>query len=54
VRRGDPRDRWKLANWEAYIAPLRQPRAVLEGSVESLDASLPLARQLEMLRALAG
>jgi len=53
VRRGDPRDRWKLDNWEAYIAPLRQPKAVLEGRVESLDASLPLVRQLEALRALA-
>ncbi|MFT0548194.1 AAA family ATPase [Allopusillimonas ginsengisoli] len=42
VRRADPRDQWKLDNWQAYADALHQPAAVLEGRVAVLDASLPL------------
>lgn len=42
VRRADPRDQWKIDNWDAYAAALRQPAAVLEGKVTVLDASLAL------------
>ncbi|MYN12074.1 AAA family ATPase [Pusillimonas sp. TS35] len=52
IRRGDPRDQWKLDHWDAYLAPLRQPDAVLAGKVHIVDASLPLETQLEILRSL--
>jgi predicted kinase len=52
VERGDPRDAWKLANWEHYVDALKRPEAVQDGRVPVLDASLPLAGQLEALEAL--
>lgn len=52
ARRADPRDKWKLDNWAAYAEALRRPVAVQEGKVPVLDASLPLAMQLEALNAL--
>ncbi|KAA0910871.1 AAA family ATPase [Pusillimonas sp. ANT_WB101] len=42
VQRADPRDQWKLENWNAYSDALRQPEAVLDGRVTTLDASLSL------------
>ncbi|MFW7340814.1 AAA family ATPase [Pollutimonas sp. H1-120] len=52
VERGDPRDAWKLTHWERYIDALKRSAAVQDGRVPVLDASLPLARQLEALEAL--
>ncbi|NYT36814.1 ATP-binding protein [Allopusillimonas soli] len=52
ILRGDPRDQWKLAHWDDYIAALRQPDAVVQGTIPVLDASLPLDAQLAMLQAL--
>ncbi len=52
VLRGDPRDQWKLDNWDAYVAPLKQPAAIAIGRVATIDASQPLVRQLASLQAL--
>lgn len=52
VRRGDPRDQWKLDNWEAYTSALKRPTAVQDGVVPILDASLPLEEQLKQLHTL--
>ncbi len=52
IRRADPRDQWKLDHWNAYIDALRRPAAVQDGRVPVLDASLPLAEQIQTLSGL--
>lgn len=47
--RGDPRDHWKLENWDAYVGALKRPDAVMDGRIPVLDASLSLADQLAAL-----
>ncbi|NYT62968.1 AAA family ATPase [Alcaligenaceae bacterium] len=47
--RADPRDQWKLDFWEHYAGALKRPTAVEDGRVPVLDASLPLAEQLEIV-----
>lgn len=39
IQRADPRDHWKLQNWEAYIQSLKKPPAVEQGKIPVLDAS---------------
>lgn len=39
IHRGDPRDQWKLAHWDDYIASLKKPLAVEQGKIPVLDAS---------------
>lgn len=52
IRRGDPRDQWKLEHWDVYVDALKRPAAVLDGRVPVLDASLPLTQQLDFLSTL--
>mgnify|MGYP001063027052 FL=1 len=52
IKRADPRDQWKLDNWDAYAAALKRPAAVVSGQVPVLDSSLPIAEQLAILDAL--
>lgn len=52
IKRADPRDQWKLDNWDAYAAALQRPAAVVSGQVPVLDSSLPIAEQLAILDAL--
>lgn len=52
IQRADPRDQWKLDNWETYAGALKRPAAVVSGQVPVLDSSLPVAEQLAMLDAL--
>jgi len=52
IQRADPRDQWKLDNWEAYAGALKRPSAVVGGQVPVLDSSLPVAEQLAILDAL--
>ena len=52
VDRADPRDEWKIAHWESYVAALKRPDAVVDGRVPVLNASLPLEEQLAELEAL--
>ncbi|WP_167671026.1 AAA family ATPase [Allopusillimonas ginsengisoli] len=50
--RGDPRDQWKLDHWHEYVSALQRPDAVERGRITVLDASQPLAHQLDALHAL--
>jgi len=52
IRRGDPRDQWKLAHWQEYTGALRRPQAVTDGRIPVLDASLPADQQLDFLDSL--
>ena len=49
IKRGDPRDQWKLAHWGEYAAALKRPEAVADGRIKVLDASLPPEEQLAFL-----
>jgi len=49
IERGDPRDQWKLAHWDEYTGALKRPTAVIDGRIETLDASLPAGDQLAFL-----
>lgn len=48
-QRADPRDKWKLDNWERYVEALKRPQAVIQGKIPVLNASLPLEEQLSAL-----
>lgn len=52
INRGDPRDQWKLAHWDEYADALKRPQAVIDGRVQTLDASLSTEDQLRFLEAL--
>lgn len=49
IKRGDPRDKWKLDHWDDYAQALKRPQAVIDGRVSVLDASLEAAQQLDFL-----
>ncbi|MFV9474549.1 AAA family ATPase [Advenella sp. RU8] len=50
IHRGDPRDQWKLANWDDYINSLKKPAAVEQGKIPVLDASTSREALLEALQ----
>ncbi len=52
LNRADPRDQWKLDNWDAYTNALKRPIPVQDGRVPVLDASLPVAQQIAVLNTL--
>ena len=54
IKRGDPRDQWKLDNWQAYFGALKRPDAVQDGRVPVLDASLDITEQYRILDGLIG
>lgn len=52
LNRADPRDQWKLDNWDAYARALQRPVPVKDGRVPVLDASLSVIEQIKALETL--